>query len=168
MGWIQPFLAELDQEMVSTRKVLERIPNDKLGWKPHPKSFTAGALATHVVNMMNWAATTVKQDNFDYAAPGAPEYKEEPFESVEALLGQFDKNTKAIKELLLTSSEEAMDAPWTLLGGGKVVFTMPRKAVLRSMILSHTIHHRGQLSVYLRLLDVPVPSIYGPSADEAD
>lgn len=160
-------LPEFDQEMANTRKVLERCPEDKFGWKPHPKSFAMGSLATHIVNMVGWTTDTIQKDSFDIAPPGAPPYKEEPYTSTKDLLAQFDKNAASARAALAGASDEAMLFNWSLLNGGQPIFTMPRIACIRGLIMNHTIHHRAQLTVYLRLNDVPVPAIYGPSADEA-
>jgi uncharacterized damage-inducible protein DinB len=166
MSIAQSLLPELDQEMAGTRKTLERIPEDKFDWRPHPKSFTMIALATHIAKMVGWGTVIIATDSFDFAPPGAEPYKEEPAESVAALLEIFDKGLAEFREALAGASDEALMKDWSLLVGGQTLFTMPRAACLRDMILSHLIHHRAQLGVYLRLNDVPVPAIYGPSADE--
>ncbi|HEX8984247.1 MAG TPA: DinB family protein [Bryobacteraceae bacterium] len=160
-------LPEYDQEMANTRKVLERCPDDKFGWKPHEKSFSMAALAGHIANMNSWGATTLRQDSFDYAPPGAPPYAEPPVTSRKDLLDRFDKNVAETREALAAATDADFSKPWSLLGGGKEIFTMPRIAVFRGMIMNHMIHHRAQLTVYLRLNDIPVPGLYGPSADEA-
>ncbi len=160
-------LPEFDQEMASTRKTLERCAEDKFGWKPHEKSFSMAALATHIANMSGWAVFTLKQDSFDYAPPGAPPFKEEPVTSRSELLARFDKNCADARAAIGAAGDEEMMKPWTLLAGGNAIFTMPRVAVLRGMIFNHMVHHRGQLTVYLRLNDIPVPALYGPSADES-
>lgn len=160
-------LPEFDQELANTRKVLARCPDDKFNYKPHPKSFDMGSLATHIANMLGWAVDTLKKDSFDVAPVGAPPYKEEPLKSQAELLEKFDKNVAAARAALAATTDEAFMAQWSLLAGGKVLFSMPRVAVIRSMILNHLIHHRAQLSVYLRLNDIPVPALYGPSADES-
>jgi len=159
-------LPEFDQEMASTRKVLERCPEDKFGWKPHPRSFTMGALATHIVNMTGWTVDTIEKDSFDIAPPGAPPYKEEPLTSQKDLLAKFDKSTAAARTAIAGASDEHFARTWSLLSGGQTLFSMPRIACIRSFVLNHCIHHRAQLGVYLRLNDLPVPAIYGPSADE--
>jgi uncharacterized damage-inducible protein DinB len=163
----EALLPEFDQEMANTRKVLERCPEDKYGWKPHERSFSMGALATHLANMPEWGAMTISSDSFDYAPPGAPPYKEEPFTSRQALLERFDKTIAAMRTALEGASNEDLMKSWSLLAGGQTLFTMPKVAVLRGMIFNHIVHHRGQMTVYLRLNDVPVPALYGPSADEA-
>ncbi|MCX6623308.1 MAG: DinB family protein [Acidobacteria bacterium] len=159
-------LAEYDQETANTRKVLERSPEDKFGWQPHPKSWPMANLLTHLVNMLQWGAMTLTTDSFDYAPPGATPYKEEPVTSQAELLERFDKNVKETRAAIEATSDEVFVQPWSLLAGGAVVFTMPKVAVFRSMIMNHMIHHRAQLTLYLRLNDIPVPGLYGPSADE--
>jgi uncharacterized damage-inducible protein DinB len=161
-------IPELDEEMAGTRKTLERIPEDKFGWSPHPKSFTMINLATHIANMVSWGADTLKSDSFDVAPEGGEPYKEQPAASVADLLQMFDKNLAAFREGLANASDETMMAKWSLLAGGQPIFTMPRIACIRGMILNHLIHHRAQLTVYLRMNDVPVPALYGPSADEGN
>jgi uncharacterized damage-inducible protein DinB len=162
MGIVDALLPEFDHEMTTTRKVLERLPEDRFDWKPHVKSFSLGALATHVATLPTWGAETLNQSEFDLAggqsAAALPSKAE--------LMAAFDKNVAATRSALAGKSDAELMAMWTLKRGGKTIFSMPKTAVLRSFVLSHLIHHRGQLSVYLRLLDVPVPSIYGPSADE--
>ena len=159
-------LPEFDQEMASTRKVLERCPEDKFGWKPHQKSFSMGSLATHIVNMTGWTVDTIDKDSFDVQPPGAPPYKEEPVKTQKDLLERFDKNVTSARAAIAGASDEHLMKPWSLLAGGQTLFTMPRIACLRGFVMNHTIHHRAQLGVYLRLNDIPVPAIYGPSADE--
>jgi uncharacterized damage-inducible protein DinB len=150
--------------MANTRRVLERVPDDKLGWKPHPKSGTVAWLAGHLANLPTWATMTMNADFFDLAAP--VDRAAEPT-SARQLLETFDKNVAAAREALAGATDEQLSAPWSLRHGEHVIFTMPRVAVLRSMVMNHMIHHRGQFTVYLRLNDVPVPGLYGPSADEA-
>ena len=152
--------------MANTRKVLERVPAAKFSWKPHPKSFGFGALAAHVANMAEWANLTLESDSFDYAPPGAEPYQTPQFKSTEALLAAFDKSIAAARSALQAADDGKMMAPWSLMAGGKVMMTMPRVAVIRSFVMNHIIHHRAQLTVYMRLNDIPVPGLYGPSADE--
>lgn len=161
-------LPEFDQEMKSTRKCLERIPADKFSFKPHPKSFDMGSLAIHIATMLGWGVTTLQSDSFDYAPVGGEPYVPPVAKTNADLLAMFDKNAADFRAALAATENDAMMKPWSLMAGGKVMFTMPRVAVVRGMILNHIVHHRGQLSVYLRLCDIPVPSIYGPSADEAN
>ena len=159
-------LSEFDHEMANTRKSLERVPEDKFTWKPHEKSMSLGGLATHLANIPSWTKNTFEQDELDFAPPGSPPFRLEEAKSRAALLEAFDKNVADGRAALGNASNESWQQPWSLLNGGHKIFTMPRAAVMRSFVMNHLIHHRAQLGVYLRLLDVPVPSIYGPSADE--
>jgi uncharacterized damage-inducible protein DinB len=159
-------LPEFDHEMATTRKVLERIPEDKFGWKPHEKSMTLDGLATHLANIPSWTKNTFEVDELDIAPPGAPPYRLEPAKSRAEVLDAFDKNVAEARAAIEGATDENWQGKWSLLMTGKTIFTLPRPAVWRGFIMSHSIHHRAQLAVYLRLLDVPVPSIYGPSADE--
>src|ERR1700685_3377607 len=147
----ESLLPEFDQEMANTRKVLERVPYDKSDWKPHPKSFSFGALSAHVANMADWAGLTLESDSFDYAPPGAPPYETPKFASTELLVAAFDKSVSQARTALAAADDSKMLAPWSLLAGGKTVMTMPRVAVVRSFVMNHIIHHRAQLTVYLRL-----------------
>ncbi len=166
MSIAQSLLPEFDQEMAGTRKTLERVPEDKLDWKPHEKSMTMAGLATHLANMMGWATITIAQNDFDFQPEGSEPYRETAITSRAELLEKFDQGVASARAALAASSDEAMMTNWSLLKGGTAMFTMPRVAVLRSMIFNHIIHHRAQLCVYLRMNDVPVPALYGPSADE--
>ncbi len=153
-------LSEFDQEMASTRKLLERVPSAKGTWKPHEKSFALGHLAQLVAWMPGWIATSLHEPHIDLAQSTG--YR---FESTEALLREFDKNVRDAREALGSVTGARLDEPWSLRHGEHVLFTAPRGEVVRQH-LNHLIHHRGQLTVYVRLVDVPVPSIYGPTADE--
>jgi uncharacterized damage-inducible protein DinB len=155
-------LAEYDHEMGTTRKLLERVPEEKLAWRPHQKSMSLGGLATHLGNIPNWGATILTDSGFDMAAapPNATERT-----SRREILALFDETTKKTRALMEKTDGEYM-AMWTLKRGGQEIFSMPRAAAFKSFVVNHLIHHRGQLSVYLRLNDVPVPPIYGPTADE--
>jgi uncharacterized damage-inducible protein DinB len=159
-------LPEFDQEMANTRKALERIPDDKFDWKPHEKSWSMGGLATHLANLPRWTVYTIKQDSLDLAPPGSGSFKVEQKNSRREILEDFDKNMADARAAIAGASDEEMLKPWSLLKGGVTLMTLPKIAVLRSFMMNHIIHHRGQFTVYLRLNDVPVPSIYGPSADE--
>ena len=154
-------LKEFDQEMASTRRLLERVPSDKGTWKPHEKSFALGHLAQLVARMPGWIARTLHEPHIDLAAPGGG-YS---FETTETLLREFDKNVAAARGALASVTGAALEEPWSLKHGDRVIFTQPRGEVVRTH-LNHLIHHRGQLTVYLREVDVPLPSIYGPTADE--
>lgn len=162
----ESMLPEFDQEMASTRRVLERIPEDKLDWTPHAKSFSMGHLATHVVNLLTWTTVTLENDRFDMMPEGAEPPKTVPLESVSATLELFDENLAAARAAIAAADDARMMSTWTLQANGEDVLTLPKTAVLRSFVMNHSIHHRAQLCVYLRLNDVPVPAIYGPSADE--
>ena len=159
-------LPEFDQEMANTRKALERIPDDKFDWKPHEKSWAMGGLATHLANLPSWTVYTIKQDSLDLAPPGAESFKVEQKTSRQGILEDFDKNVAAARDAIAGASDEELLRPWSLLKGGVTLMTLPKIAVLRGFVMNHIIHHRGQFTVYLRLNDIPVPSIYGPSADE--
>jgi uncharacterized damage-inducible protein DinB len=155
--------AELQYEAISTRKMLERIPDEFLGWKPHEKSMGLGHIAHHLAMLPSYVKPTLTTDEFDLAAgPHEPPVVNNAKELVEA----FDNNLSEAVEFLSSVSDEDLTKTWRLRNGEKTIFEMPRGAVIRSLVLSHLIHHRGQLSVYLRLQNVPLPSIYGPSADE--
>ncbi len=157
------FIAELQHEAATTRTCLERIPEDKFGWKPHEKSMEFGRLASHIAEMFGWTPTTLQQAELDFAKL---DYK--PFEpsTNEALLEYLDKNVAEAIDTLRNTTDEQFMENWTMRNGETVYFTLPKAAVMRSFVMNHIIHHRGQLSVYLRLNDIAVPSIYGPSADE--
>jgi uncharacterized damage-inducible protein DinB len=167
MSISEMLLTEYDEEAANTRKVLERCPEDRFGWKPHEKSWPMAGLATHIANIPHWGGMVLTTDSFDYAPPGAPPYKEEPVTSRAELLERFDKNVTEARAAIASTSDEEFMKPWALLAGGNTIFTMPRIGVIRSVIMNHSIHHRAQLTVYLRLNDVPVPGLYGPSADES-
>ncbi len=157
------FIAELQQESASTKKILERVPLESASWKPHEKSMTLGRLATHVAENAGWIADILVSDEIDFATRPFNPYTAK---SGEELLDIFQKNTDRALAALETSNDEEFEKIWTVKNAGKVVFAMPKKVSIRSWAYNHIYHHRGQLSVYLRLLDVPVPGIYGPSADE--
>jgi len=159
-------LPEFNHEMANTRKTLERVPEEKFGWKPHEKSTSLGGLATHLANIPSWTKNTFEHDELDIAPPGAPPFRLEEAKSRADLLEAFDKNVTSARAALEKASDESWQGSWSLLHGGNKIFTLPRAAVMRGFVMNHLIHHRAQLGVYLRLLDVPVPSIYGPSADE--
>jgi uncharacterized damage-inducible protein DinB len=163
----QAILPEFDQEMANTRKTLERVPEDKFGWKPHEKSGTVGWLVSHIATMPQWGVMTLNTEEFDYAPLGAAPYVPPKIENRTELLDTFDKGVAETRAAIVSASDTDFMKNWTLLAGGKTIFTMPRVACIRTMIFNHLIHHRAQLTVYYRLLGVPVPGLYGPSADEA-
>lgn len=161
------FLSEFDHEQAKTRRVLERVPEGKLTWRPHSKSWTMGELATHLTNLFNWAVITLETDSLDLGAGGGAPPRREPAGSRQDLLEAFDRNVAAARSAIAACGDERLLQPWTLLHTGRPQFTMPRIAVLRDSVLHHAIHHRAQLCLYLRLNDVPVPGMFGPTADEA-
>jgi uncharacterized damage-inducible protein DinB len=159
---VDSILMELDQEAATTRRVLERVPGDKLGWKPHEKSMSLGQLALHVATAPGDVAGMTTMDEVD-----VPDFGEPPtVSSAEELMAAYDKSVSAAREILDGMDDAKAMATWKATKGGEELMAVPRIGVVRSILLNHWYHHRGQLSVYLRLLNVPVPSIYGPSADE--
>ncbi|MHB1193004.1 MAG: DinB family protein [Longimicrobiales bacterium] len=155
-------LPEFEQEMSNTRKVLERVPDDKLDFKPHEKSFSLHDLAAHVANIPTWTGVTLTTTELDLNQPWE---RNIPAGRAE-LLAAFDAAVADARPVLEKATADDFSVAWTLRSGEEVWFTLPRSAVFRSFVMSHLIHHRAQLTVYLRLLDIPVPGIYGPSADE--
>jgi uncharacterized damage-inducible protein DinB len=166
MSLNKALLAELGQEMAQTRKTLERLPEQHWAWKPHEKSWTVGELASHTANIPKWGVLAFETEEFDYAPPGQEPPKNELIASSAELLQQFDENVEKFRAAVAAATDEAFGTEWSLLGGGQKVLTMPRAMVVRSMIMNHLIHHRGQITVYMRLLNIPVPALYGASADE--
>ena len=160
MSIAQRLFPEFEQEMKTTRRLLERVPTEKGQWKPHEKSFSIGHLAQLLSWMPGWIANTLTTDSLDISGPSRYSY-----EKTEALLDVFDKNVQEAREAIASVRDADLEKPWSLKMGEKVLMTSPKGVTARSHI-NHLVHHRGQLSVYLRLLDVPVPSIYGPTADE--
>lgn len=160
MPFGETLLAEFDQEMATTRRVLERVPGDKGSWKPHPKSFPLGHLAQLVSWMPGWITNTLREPSLDLGTAGG--YSLEP---TEALLKGFDANVAGAREALQQTPDDAWQVTWSLTRGGQTLWSAPRTVVVRNHI-NHLIHHRAQLTVYFRLLDVAVPATYGPSADE--
>jgi uncharacterized damage-inducible protein DinB len=158
-------LPEFDHEMGTTRRVLERTPGDKLAWRPHEKSMSLGQLAGHLANIPFWMGAILQNTVFDVAAAG-PDIRPPLPESVAWLLADFDTKVKAARAGLGSTGDAELLTPWTFKNGDHEIFTMPRIAAIRSFVMNHSIHHRGQLSVYLRLNNVPVPPMYGPTADE--
>jgi uncharacterized damage-inducible protein DinB len=163
MTRIDSLLAEFAHEAATTRKHLERLPTNQFEWRPHTKSFSAGQLASHLVDCIRWVEPVFRADELDMD-PSA--YKSFDAKSVEALLEAFDGEVAKAKQVMSSTADTNATQPWRLKMHGKVWFEKPREAVFRDMTLSHLVHHRGQFSVYLRLLDVPVPGSYGPTADD--
>lgn len=164
MSMGEALLPEFDQEMANTRKTLERIPDDKMGYKPHPKSFPMGTLALHVAQLAGWIGVTIANDGLEIG--GVPGYPPPEENKQKALLELFDKNAAESRAALARVTDEAMLKPWTLTMGGQPLFTMTRIGIVRNRVMNHIIHHRAQLGVYLRLNDLAVPALYGPTADE--
>ncbi len=163
MRFIDAFLQEFEQEMSSTRKLLQVIPFDNPDWKPHEKSFSLSALASHVAEIPGWVAVTLTTDELDFAAGNYKPFKPS---STEELLSFFDKQVDGARAALQQASDETLSKTWTLRSGDQTFFTQPKPAVLRSFCMNHLIHHRAQLTVYLRLLNVRFPGMYGPTADD--
>jgi|ERR1700690_842977 len=163
MSIAQSLLSEFDHEMATTRKMLERFPEDKVEWKPHETSMPMGRLAGHVAEMPEWTMPTLQQDKLEM---DPTKYTPNVMKSRTEVLKKFDENVKAGHAAIAGASDETMMKPWTFIAGGKPVFTLPKIAVLRSFVMNHMIHHRGQLAAYYRIAGVPVPSIYGPSLDD--
>lgn len=161
------YIIEFDAEMANTRRILELVPEALLDYRPHPKSMNMARLAGHIAEMGAWGTSTAKLDSLDISPVDGPAFEPYVAEKTSALLDFFDNAVAGAREAILQLSDEAMLKPWTLNRAGHELFTMPRIAVLRSMILSHIIHHRAQLGVYLRINDIPIPGMYGPSADDA-
>ena len=156
-------LAELKHEASNTRKMLQRVPSDNLQWKPHEKSFSIGYLASHIANIPVWTGRIIEADEFDF---GKTNFTTPQGVSAEDIVEKFDKNLADAIKILEATSDDELNKPWSMRNGDHVFFTTPKKVNLRNFLLNHVVHHRGQLSVYLRLLDIPVPGMYGPSADE--
>jgi uncharacterized damage-inducible protein DinB len=157
------FLSDLAQESAKSRSMLARVPADRWDFKPHEKSQALGALAQHVANLPVWTKFTLTQDELDFAKPMD---RPAPVETVEDLLARCDQQWADAKAVIEATTDEVLDSDWTMRAGDQIFFTRPKKEVLREFVFSHIIHHRAQLSVYLRLLDIPVPGMYGPTADE--
>lgn len=162
MSLAQSLLPEFDHEMATTRSVLERVPAHHAAWKPHEKSYSLGDLAMHVAQLPVWAEMAMQTTEFDI---GAPSDDDRSWNGTEALLAAFDANVKRARAAIEDAVDAEFFAPWALKHGDHEIFSMPRVAVLRSFVMNHLIHHRGQLTVYLRLNDVPLPEVYGPTAD---
>ncbi|MCG3194278.1 MAG: DinB family protein [Thermoanaerobaculia bacterium] len=163
MRLIDPLMMEFDREASTTRKCLERVPTEKLGWKPHEKSMSLGQLAWHLATLPHWVANSILADGYDFKS--APKQPSEPAEA-EVIVKTFLEGVNGAKAAMVELDDDRALGTWTLSAGEKVLMSVPRLAFVRMILLNHSYHHRGQLSVYLRLLDIPLPSIYGPTADE--
>ena len=166
MAMNEALVTEFDREMAGTRKTLERVPEAKFDWKPHEKSGSMIWLAGHLANLAGWAGTTLNTDSLDLAPAGKPMQPPPPPKTRKELLELFDKNVAESRKAIASVSDADLQKPWSLLNNGNVLMTMPRIVCLRNFVMNHTIHHRAQLGVYLRLNNVAVPALYGPSADE--
>lgn len=163
MAIAQAILPEFDREMATTRKMLERFPEDKVEWRPHETCMTLGRLAGHVAEISGWTVPTMTQDKLEI---DRSQFTPTIVTKRDEALKQFDETVKNAREVLANASDETFMKPWTFVAGGKTVFTIPKIAVMRSFVMNHLIHHRGQLAAFYRIAGVPVPSIYGPSKDE--
>jgi uncharacterized damage-inducible protein DinB len=161
MPIVDSILMEIEQEAQTTKRVLDRIPEHKLSWKPHPKAFSLGQLALHIAAAPGNLSAAIAQDSFE-----VPNFAQAEAKSRQEILDTFSKSHETVKGTLKKMDDAKLMAMWSLTKNGKVLMSVPRVGFIRSILMNHMYHHRGQLSVYLRILDVPVPSIYGPSADE--
>ncbi len=166
MSIAQMLLPEFDQEMSTTRLFLERVPEDRPDWKPHPRSMTLARLAGHVAELPSWGVNALRSDSLDVQPPGGRPFEPGVMEARRSLLDGFDASVRECRSALAEASDEYLMKPWTLLAAGKPRATLPRLAVLRTFMLNHMIHHRAQLGVYLRMNDVPLPRSFGSTADE--
>ncbi len=161
MAMIDAMLAELEQEAQATRRLLERVPEDRLSWKPHPKSFSLGQIALHLAELPGGVGSMAAEEMFPL-----PQFQQKEAESRAELLRAFERGLTTARDALGRMDDQKLMGTWTLQHEGRVLMSLPRVALLRSLLLNHYYHHRGQLTVYLRLLNVPLPSTYGPTADE--
>jgi uncharacterized damage-inducible protein DinB len=166
MNYAETILPEFDRETASTRKVLERVPDDKLDWQPHAKSHTIGWNANHLGEILGWVPVWLAAPSWDFAPVGGEPYQSPKRTSRQEILDLFDRNVAAARKAIAAVQDDQMTQPWSLVKAGTPIFTMPRATVIRSFILNHLIHHRAILCVYLRLNNIPVPGMYGPSGDE--
>jgi uncharacterized damage-inducible protein DinB len=166
MSIAELLLPEYDSEIVITRKVLERVPDDRGDFQPHPKAWKMGHLAQLVAMLPDWVAKTLEQTELDIAPKDKPKTAGYTLETTATLLAMFDKHAKAGRAALAKATDADFQVPWTLKAGGNPVLTQPRYMILRQMVINHLVHHRAQLGIYLRLTDQKVPQMYGPTADE--
>ncbi len=166
MGRAQELLPEFDREMAGLRKTLERVPEEKFEWQPHQKSTKLGRLAAHLATLPGFAVKIAETDSYEIASGGKPPSGPPKLNSRQEVLDAFDKNRDAARAAIAGLSDEKLGDNWTMSFTGKTVYSLPRAGAIRTLVMNHLIHHRAQLGVYLRLNDVPVPSLYGPSADE--
>ena len=166
MNLSRSLLPEFGHETAGLRRVIERIPTDHMDFRPHPKSFSLHDLTNHLVTVPGWAATTMTETELDFGLPETRARQPKPSHTVEGLLRTLDAGVEKALTALSNASDDDFQVVWTLKNEGQVILAMPRIAVYRSFVMNHLIHHRAQVCVYLRLLEVPVPALYGPSADE--
>lgn len=162
----ESLLPEFDQEMASTRKVIARVPDGKADWRPHPKSMAIGYMAVHLARLASWVNLILAEDELDVGKMMKSGWKMPEFESAESNVASFDQVMASARAAIAAAPDAEFFKPWSLKNNGVTLFTLPKVAALRSMVFNHLIHHRGQMTVYLRLNDVPLPSLYGPTADE--
>jgi uncharacterized damage-inducible protein DinB len=165
MSIVRTFLPQFDHEMGTTRRVLEVVPEAEAAWRPHPKSYSLGDLASHIATLALWCTSVARQPELDLGLPVNASIARVPFTTSADLVAKFDGYVREARSAVEAISDEGIRESWALKNRGTIIFELPRIAVLRSFILSHMIHHRGQLTVYLRLRDVAIPSVYGPTAD---
>lgn len=165
MSFADSFIPEFDHEMKTTRSLLERVPFDKSSFKPHTKSTALGPLASHIANLVGFGDRIVHSDEINFVPPGGERRTPREFSNTADLLAAFDENVAKTRTAIQSLKDDQLGTPWSLKMGEHVIFTQPRASVVRTFMMNHIIHHRGQLSVYLRLNDVPLPSLYGPTAD---
>jgi uncharacterized damage-inducible protein DinB len=167
MALSQALLPEFEHETAGLRRVVERIPTHRMDFRPHAKSFTLHDLANHLVSIPGWAITTLKETELDFGLPETQARQPKPSDTVDGLLSTLDKAVAGAREALTQAADEDFRVIWTLKNKGEVMLSLPRIAIYRGFVMNHLVHHRAQLSLYLRMLDVPVPALYGPSADES-
>ena len=166
MNYAETILPEFDREMANTRKVLERVPDDKLDWQPHPKSHTIGWNPNHLAEISGWIEGILTAPSWDFAPVGGEPYQSPKRTSRQEILDLFDRNVAAARKAIAAVKDDQLTQPWSLLNGGTPIFTMPRSTMIRRFVLNHLIHHLAILCVYHRLNNIPVPGMYGPSGDE--
>jgi uncharacterized damage-inducible protein DinB len=166
MSFAESILPEFDHEMANTRRALERVPEDKLDWRPHVKSNTLGWVASHLAEIPGLTENVLTEPSFDVRPTGGKDVRTLVLKTHREILDTFDRNVAAARQVIAAFPDARMAEPWSLLEGGTPIITLPRGVVLRQFVLSHIIHHRAALCVYLRLNDVPVPGMFGPSGDE--
>jgi uncharacterized damage-inducible protein DinB len=166
MNYAESILPEFDREMANTRKVLERVPEDKLNWQAHPKSHTIGWNANHLAEILGWVEGMLTKPSWDIAPVGGERYQSPKLTTRREILDLFDRNVAAARKAIAAAKDDQLAQPWSLLNAGTPFFTVPRATMIRSFVLNQLIHHRAILCVYLRLNDIPVPGLYDPSGDE--